>query len=80
MCFTLGWLESVLVWLVVLAAVIAIIRLLVPWLTGLIGLPMIGQILNIVLWAIVAIAVIYIAFDLISCLLHAGGGLHLPSR
>lgn len=78
MCFTLGWLESVLVWLVVLAAVIAIIRLLVPWITSMFGLPVVGQILNIILWAIVAIAVIYICFDLISCLLNFSDGLRLP--
>lgn len=80
MCFTLGWLESVLVWLVILAAVIAIIRLLVPWFTSMLGIPIVGQVLNIVLWAIVAVAVIYICFDLISCLLNLSGGLRLPKH
>lgn len=79
MCFSLGWLEQLFVWLIVVCAVIALIRLLVPFLTGLIGIPIIGQALNIVLWAVVAIMAVYICFALISCLLGAGGGLmHFP--
>ena len=50
MCFSLGWLEQLLIWIVIVAA------------------------LNIVMWAVICIFVIYICFDLISCL----GGLRLP--
>jgi len=32
-CFTLGWIEQLLVWLVIVCAIVAIIRLLVPWIT-----------------------------------------------
>jgi hypothetical protein len=79
MCFSLGWLEQLLVWLVVVAAVIMILKLIVPWVASQIGVPIIGQVLNIVLWAIVVIMVIYICFALLSCL--AGGGLPLlPHR
>lgn len=80
-CFSLGWIEQLCIWLIVVCAVVAIIRLLVPYLTGLIGIPLVGQIINIVLWAVVAIMCVYIIFALLSCLLGAGGGLmHFPAR
>lgn len=80
MCFSLAWLQQLCVWLIVLAAVVALIRLLVPWLVGLIGIPIIGQALNIVLWAVVAIMAVYVVFALIGCLLGMGGPGLLPFR
>jgi hypothetical protein len=81
MCFSLAWIEQICVWLIVVAALVAIINLLVPYLTGLIGLPIVAQIIKIVLWAVVAIMCVYIIFGLISCLLGSGGGLlHFPTR
>ena len=76
MCFTLGWMQQVLVYLVILFAVIAIIKLLVPYVLSMIGVPIVGQVINIVLWAVVAIIVIYICFALIGCLIGFGGGFH----
>jgi hypothetical protein len=73
MCFSLAWLAQFLVWLVILGAVIAIVRLLVPWLTAFIGIPILGQIAMIVMYAVIAILVIYIVFDLLACLLGFGG-------
>ena len=78
MCFTLAWLQQLLVWLVIVCAIVAIIRLLVPWITGIIGLPIIGQVINIILWAFLAIICIYLIFALLQCLVGFGGGLHLP--
>lgn len=79
MCFSLSWIEQLCVWLIIVCAVVAIIRLLIPFVTGLIGLPIVGQIINIMLWAIVAIMVVYIAFAVISCLLGGAGMLpHFP--
>lgn len=78
-CFTLGFLQQLFIWLIVVCAVIAIIRVLVPLVTGLVGFPVIGQILNIFLWAVVAIFCVYIAFALIGCLIGSGGSLpHFP--
>jgi hypothetical protein len=75
MCFSLGWLEQLCVYIVVIMAIWAIIKLLIP----MIGVPLIAQILNIVLWAIVAIMCIYIIFGFIGCL--TGGGFSLvPHR
>lgn len=76
-CFSLAWLQQILVWLVIVAAIVAIIRLLIPWITS-ITFPIVGQALEIVLWAVLAIIAIYIIFALLSCLVGMGGGLHLP--
>jgi len=78
MCFSLGWLEQLCVWIIIVSAVIAVIRLLIPWLGSLIGVPIVVQIINIALWAIVAIMAVYIIFALLSCLLGGGGLLHFP--
>lgn len=75
-CFTLLWLEQLIIWLIIVAAVISIIRIVVPWLTGLIGIPVVGAVIQVVLWAICAIIAVKIIFMLIACLL-GGGALHL---
>jgi len=83
MCFSLGWLESLLINIIVVVAVVAILRLLLPWVFGMLGVDagILLQIINIVVWAIVAIFVIYVAFALISCLLGSGASLSLlPHR
>lgn len=80
MCFSLEWFKDILIWLVIVAAIVAILRLLIPavltqfgWAGGLIM-----NILNIVVWAFVLIVIIIFAFGLIECLIGAGGGLHFP--
>jgi hypothetical protein len=73
MCFTLEWLEQLLVWLVIVGAIIAILRLVIPWVLAQLGIPIISQVLNIILWAIVCIIVIWIVFALLSCLVGMGG-------
>ena len=79
-CFSLGWIEQLCIWLIVVCAVVAIIRLLVPFFTGMIGIPLVAQIINIVLWCVVAIMCVYIIFSLLECVLSAGGPLHFPTR
>jgi len=80
MCFSLPWLEAFLVYCIIVGAVIAILRLVIPWVIGQLGIPLVGAVLNIVLWAVVAIFVIYICFALISCLIGGGGFSLLPHR
>ena len=77
MCFSLSWLAQFLVWVVIVCAVVAIIQLLLPYVLSQLGAggSIIAAALNIVLWAVIVIFVIYVAFDLMSCL----GGLHLPN-
>lgn len=77
-CFSLGWIEQLCVWIVCVIALVAIINLVLPWLTAQIGVPIVAQIIRIVLWAVVAIACIYIIFALLACILGGGGLLHFP--
>lgn len=72
-CFSLTWLEQLLIWLVIIGAVVAIVRLAVPLVVGPLGAPgtTLVAVLNVVVWAIVAIAVIILIFDLLSCLVGA---------
>ena len=85
-CFSLQWVEQLLIWLVIFGAVFAILNLLIPWVLSGIGAPLSGavslimRVLMIIFWAAVTIAVIIICFDLISCLIGHGGlsGLSLP--
>jgi len=67
MCFSVAWFEQLLIWLVVVAAVVLCLRVLVPYVVGPLGAP-VAAIVNIFMWAIVAIFVIYLAFALIGCL------------
>jgi hypothetical protein len=80
-CFSMAWLQQLFINLVIIGAVYAIIKLLLPLvLANFGGGAAIGQIINIVLWAIILIFVIYIAFALISCLLSMGSRLSLIAR
>lgn len=74
MCFTMAWLGQMLIWLVILVAVVAILRLLVPYILTQLGGPggVVAQIINIVLWAVIVIAVIWFAFELLSCFVGSG--------
>jgi len=80
MCFSLAYIEQLLIWLVIIVAVVALLKLVVPFVLAQLGVggDLIMQAINIFVWAIVIIAVIIFIFGLISCLLGAGGGLHLP--
>ena len=76
-CFSLGWVEQLLVWLVIVCAIIAVLRRFLPWIAAQLGLGIIVQIVNIILWAIICIYVIYFVFMLLECLVGSGGGLSL---
>jgi hypothetical protein len=82
MCFSLEFIEQLLVWLVIVCAIVAILRLLLPWVAAQLGAAggIVLAVINIVLWAIIAIYVIYFCFMLIGCLAGSGGGLFLPHR
>lgn len=81
-CFSMSWLQQLLIYLVIVAAVIAILKLLIPFVLAQLGAGggIIAQAINIVLWAIIAIFVIYICFALISCLMGSGGSLSMLPR
>lgn len=76
MCFSLGWIEQLLIWVVIIVALFSILKLVIPFFLSKLGAEggLVVQVLSIVLWAFIAIAVIYIIFALIACLLSMGGG------
>lgn len=83
MCFDIYWFEQVLIWLVVIGVIVAIVRLLLPQVLAQLGGPgwpgaMTMQIISIVVWGAVMIAVIIFAFELIGCLF--GGAMRFPHR
>lgn len=77
MCFSLMWLKDILVWAVIVGAIFAILRLLVPFILSQFGVAggMLSQVINIFFWAFACIVLIYVCFMLISCL---GGGSLMP--
>jgi hypothetical protein len=82
-CFGLGWFESILIWLVIVLAVIALLRLLVSFLLPKMGLgaeivAFIVAAVQIIIWAVICIFAIFFIFELISCLMSMSGGLSLP--
>ena len=82
MCFSLEWIEQLLIWIVIVVAIVAILKILIPWIFSQLGVGTgnLMAIINIFIWAVVVIFVIYVAFALISCLLGAGGGFGLFPR
>lgn len=67
-CLSLGFLQTLLVNIIVIVAIVACIKLLVPWLVDFSGIPILGQVVMIILWAIIAIMVVYLIFGLLSCM------------
>jgi hypothetical protein len=82
-CFSIAWIGQLLIWLIIIAAVIAVLRIVIPWVLSKIGADggIIMQVINIVFWAVISIFVVYICIQLLSCLIGFGGGLSLsPQR
>ena len=83
MCFSLAWWEQLFVWAIIIFAIIAIFKLLIPYVLSMLGGTLgaggnlVMAVLRIVFFAIIAIVVIYIVFALIQCLIGMGGGLPL---
>lgn len=69
-CITPVLFPNFLVWLVIVIAAVAIVNLFVPWLLAQLGNPdggIVVRILQIVVWALVVIAIIYFVYDLLTC-------------
>lgn len=78
MCMSVAFFFSLAIWLVVVGALYAIIKLVIPAVLANFGGPgsLLAQVINIILWAFLMIVVLYLIWDLVACLL--GGGLPLP--
>lgn len=70
MCFSLLWLVTLLVQLVILAGIIMIARLVIPWIFAKLGVDgsILVQVLNIIIWVVVTILIIWLLYDLVTCL------------
>lgn len=73
MCFTLGWLLNLVVWLIVIGAVVAIFRIWVMPLLAALDSRIVATI-NILIYVAVAIFVIYLLVDVVSCIGFPGRG------
>jgi hypothetical protein len=69
MCFSAAWFVNLLIWLIVVCAVIAIFRLVLPIVLSWLGVAgtLVMQILNIVLIAFVLIVLVWFAYDMLMC-------------
>lgn len=78
-CLSLGFLQALIIQCIIIAVIIAVLKLLVPWLVDFTGWPILGQVIMIILWGIIAIMIVYIIFALLGCLVGGTGGLtHFP--
>lgn len=77
-CFSLAYWMQVCIAIVIAIGLWSIIKLFLPYLLE--RLPaIVVQIINIVIWVIIAIICIVVIFGLLSCLVSLGGGLfHFP--
>jgi hypothetical protein len=80
MCFSVEWFAHLLVMLVLIGAAVMIARILIPYVIGWMGAgaTVIMAVFNILVWAFVAIVVIYICVELYECLSSGGFGLSFP--
>lgn len=85
MCFSMEWLEHLLILAVIVVAVVAILQIIISYVLAKItpsglfadAISIISQVIKIVIWAIIIIFVIYFVFEMISCLWSISGGLSL---
>lgn len=75
MCFSLDWLLHLLIVLIVLCAVIAILRIWVFPLMASVD-PRIPATINVIIWVVVSIFVIYLCIELLSCAWGSGFLMH----
>lgn len=75
MCMSVGFFFALCIWLVVVGAVYALIKLILPAVLANFGGPgtLLAQAINIILWAVLLIAVLYLIWDLVECLVGSGG-------
>jgi len=86
MCFSLEWLQHLLILAVVVIAVVAILTIIVRYVLTKIqpsgmfadAISIVAQVIKIVIWAVVIIFIIIFCFEMISCLIGMAGGLSFP--
>ncbi len=81
-CFSLAWLEQLLIWFVIVCFIVAVLRLVIPAVLSMVGAPPpAATVMTVIGWLIGTIIIIYViifAFDLIACAM-GGSGFGLPA-
>jgi hypothetical protein len=77
MCFSIWSIVELIVWFMCIVAALKISKLIGPWLESISGIPWITQVLLILIYLAIAIRVIYLLAEIISCLLGGFGGVGL---
>ena len=69
MCFSLLWFVTLLIWIVVICGIVAVFRLVLPFVLSWLGIAggIVMQVLNIILAVIVIITLIWFCYDLFTC-------------
>lgn len=69
MCFAMDWIEHLIIWLIAIAILVGLLKLVLPWVLGQLGIAggMIIQAINIIVIGLVCIAIVIIAFDVFRC-------------
>ena len=82
MCFDWTWFEHLFIWAIIVGAIFAVLKVLLPMVFAQLGTPgaALVQIINILMWAVIACFVVYIAFEIIECLAGSGGLSLGPTR
>jgi hypothetical protein len=73
-CFSISLLVQVIVWLIIVGALVAILQIWLPQIVGALGAwgGMIAATLRIILGAVIAIFIVYLLYDLITCAFYGG--------
>lgn len=68
-CFSLAWLLSTLIPIIVICAIIGIVRIVLPTVLGWLGVggDLVMRVFNIILIAVILIMLVYLCIDLLSC-------------
>lgn len=72
-CFSIAWLVQLLVWAVIISAIYFVVTLLLSKIQLGEPFPTVLQIVRYIMWAVIAIWIIYLCADLISCAFGGGG-------
>lgn len=79
MCWSMDFLRDICIRIIIVIAVVTIIRIVVPWFITWAQIPApIATIINVVLWAVIAIFGIIILFELFGCIGGAGNFSIMP--
>lgn len=86
MCFSMDLIKQLCILAIIIGAVFAILKIVVPYALSKVGATLgegfgiLTQVFKVVFWAFVAIVVVVVCFELIACLITWSGGISLPRR